>query len=136
MRCASARSICVFVSECSTRAVTFSVSFGLRIESAKNPDGVAATIVFVSNESTPSIDSDSDVCCFHSGPFSAKPYRSCRSSPLTGANTFRAFSAASRKPMFVDPRHVSMPGLVVTSIDMNPASCTSAANMLRRNRID
>jgi hypothetical protein len=49
---------------CSKRAVTLSASFGLRIESAKYPEGSAATIVLVSKASIPSADSASDVCCF------------------------------------------------------------------------
>jgi len=58
---------------CSSLAVTFSASFGLRIESAKYPDGSAATIVRVSKASVPSTERESDVCCFQSGPYRLKP---------------------------------------------------------------
>ena len=37
------------------------------------PDGSAATIVFVSNASTPSAESDREVCCFQSGPLRLNP---------------------------------------------------------------
>ena len=73
LRWNSERSICVCVSMCSTRSEVFSASFGLRTESAKKPDGSAATIVFVSNASTPSTESDIDVCSFRSGPVSVTP---------------------------------------------------------------
>ena len=56
LRCSSARNICDFDSACSSRAVTFRALFGLRMESAKYPDGSAATMVFVSNASVPSTE--------------------------------------------------------------------------------